>query len=68
MKYKFDPETESYGSPDGRRLLHDDSRGVDEALNEMVCVQDECTGLTVRLLLNPVVIVFAVAAMLLTPI
>ncbi|KAG7023026.1 putative alpha-mannosidase [Cucurbita argyrosperma subsp. argyrosperma] len=30
-----------------RRLLHDDSRGVDEALNEIVCVQDECIGLTI---------------------
>ncbi|THF95734.1 hypothetical protein TEA_025327 [Camellia sinensis var. sinensis] len=31
-----------------RRLLHDDSRGVAEALNEIVCVRDECTGLTDR--------------------
>ncbi|KAL7161944.1 hypothetical protein ACSBR2_042425 [Camellia fascicularis] len=31
-----------------RRLLHDDSRGVAEALNETVCVRDECTGLTIQ--------------------
>ncbi|XP_058102935.1 alpha-mannosidase At3g26720-like isoform X2 [Magnolia sinica] len=31
-----------------RRLLHDDSKGVAEALNETVCVLDECTGLTVQ--------------------
>uniref|UniRef100_A0A5B7A988 Alpha-mannosidase n=1 Tax=Davidia involucrata TaxID=16924 RepID=A0A5B7A988_DAVIN len=31
-----------------RRLLHDDSRGVGEALNEEVCVLDECKGLTVQ--------------------
>ncbi|GAB4848626.1 hypothetical protein Ancab_003333 [Ancistrocladus abbreviatus] len=31
-----------------RRLLHDDSRGVGEALNETVCVLDECKGLVVR--------------------
>lgn len=31
-----------------RRLLHDDSRGVAEALNETVCVHDECTGLTIQ--------------------
>ncbi|KAJ0111521.1 hypothetical protein Patl1_01315 [Pistacia atlantica] len=30
-----------------RRLHEDDSRGVAEALNETVCVFDECTGLTV---------------------
>ncbi|GAV60191.1 Glyco_hydro_38 domain-containing protein/Glyco_hydro_38C domain-containing protein/Alpha-mann_mid domain-containing protein [Cephalotus follicularis] len=30
-----------------RRLLYDDSRGVGEALNETVCVLDECTGLTI---------------------
>ncbi|KAL5795367.1 hypothetical protein ACOSQ2_000187 [Xanthoceras sorbifolium] len=30
-----------------RRLLHDDGRGVDEALNETVCVQNKCTGLTI---------------------
>ncbi|XAR50386.1 Alpha-mannosidase [Bertholletia excelsa] len=30
-----------------RRLLHDDSRGVAEALNETVCILNECTGLTV---------------------
>ncbi|KAL6013289.1 hypothetical protein ACLOJK_003781 [Asimina triloba] len=29
-----------------RRLIHDDSRGVGEALNETVCVLDKCTGLT----------------------
>ncbi|KAI7986126.1 putative alpha-mannosidase [Camellia lanceoleosa] len=31
-----------------RRLLHDDSRGVAEALNETVCVRNECTGLTIQ--------------------
>lgn len=31
-----------------RRLLHDDSRGVAEALNETVCVLDACTGLTIQ--------------------
>ncbi|XP_058092937.1 alpha-mannosidase At3g26720-like [Magnolia sinica] len=31
-----------------RRLLHDDSRGVGEPLNETVCVVDECEGLTVQ--------------------
>uniref|UniRef100_A0A7N0UN86 Alpha-mannosidase n=1 Tax=Kalanchoe fedtschenkoi TaxID=63787 RepID=A0A7N0UN86_KALFE len=31
-----------------RRLLHDDARGVDEALNETVCVSNECTGLIVQ--------------------
>ncbi|KAL6960359.1 alpha-mannosidase [Sarracenia purpurea var. burkii] len=31
-----------------RRLLHDDSRGVGEALNEEVCVLEECKGLTVQ--------------------
>ena len=31
-----------------RRLLSDDDRGVAEALNETVCVHDECKGLTVR--------------------
>ncbi|KAK7282128.1 hypothetical protein RIF29_10693 [Crotalaria pallida] len=30
-----------------RRLLEDDSRGVGEALNETVCINDKCTGLTV---------------------
>lgn len=30
-----------------RRLLQDDSRGVAEALNETVCIQNKCTGLTV---------------------
>lgn len=31
-----------------RRTLHDDSRGVNEALDESVCVGDECEGLTIR--------------------
>ncbi|GLT27152.1 hypothetical protein SLA2020_021760 [Shorea laevis] len=31
-----------------RRLLLDDSRGVDEALNETVCVLDDCRGLTIQ--------------------
>ncbi|KAL6494431.1 hypothetical protein OROGR_031231 [Orobanche gracilis] len=31
-----------------RRLLHDDGKGVDEALNETVCVLDTCSGLTVQ--------------------
>ncbi|MQL93981.1 hypothetical protein Taro_026636 [Colocasia esculenta] len=31
-----------------RRLLHDDGRGVAEALNETVCVDDNCAGLTVQ--------------------
>ncbi|XP_038696412.1 probable alpha-mannosidase At5g13980 isoform X2 [Tripterygium wilfordii] len=31
-----------------RRLLLDDSRGVAEALNETVCVRDECVGLTIQ--------------------
>ncbi|KAK4414075.1 putative alpha-mannosidase [Sesamum alatum] len=31
-----------------RRLLHDDGRGVAEALNETVCVRDTCSGLTVQ--------------------
>ncbi|KAF8118095.1 hypothetical protein N665_0006s0095 [Sinapis alba] len=31
-----------------RRLLLDDSRGVAESLNETVCVQDKCTGLTIQ--------------------
>ncbi|KAH6829428.1 Glycosyl hydrolase family 38 protein [Perilla frutescens var. hirtella] len=31
-----------------RRLLHDDGRGVDEALNETVCALDTCSGLTVQ--------------------
>ena len=30
-----------------RRLLFDDSRGVGEALNETVCVLEDCRGLTV---------------------
>lgn len=34
-----------------RRLLHDDSRGVAEALNETVCIHDKCSGLTVSTLL-----------------
>ncbi|CAI0456273.1 unnamed protein product [Linum tenue] len=31
-----------------RRLLLDDSRGVDEALNETVCVHNKCMGLTIQ--------------------
>ncbi|KAK3006027.1 hypothetical protein RJ639_016109 [Escallonia herrerae] len=31
-----------------RRLLQDDNRGVEEALNETVCVLDECSGLTIQ--------------------
>ncbi|KDP41855.1 hypothetical protein JCGZ_26873 [Jatropha curcas] len=31
-----------------RRLLLDDSRGVAEALNETVCVQDRCEGLMIQ--------------------
>ncbi|XP_051119209.1 probable alpha-mannosidase At5g13980 [Andrographis paniculata] len=31
-----------------RRLFHDDSRGVAEALNETVCVHNHCSGLTVQ--------------------
>ncbi|CAK9177487.1 unnamed protein product [Ilex paraguariensis] len=31
-----------------RRLLRDDSRGVAEALNETVCIHDECYGLTIQ--------------------
>ncbi|KAG7984987.1 hypothetical protein I3843_03G001300 [Carya illinoinensis] len=31
-----------------RRLLHDDSRGVGEALNETICVLDKCEGLTIQ--------------------
>ncbi|GFP89432.1 alpha-mannosidase [Phtheirospermum japonicum] len=31
-----------------RRLLHDDGRGVDEALNETVCILNTCSGLTVQ--------------------
>lgn len=30
-----------------RRLIVDDSRGVDEALNETVCVLEKCEGLTI---------------------
>ncbi|CAJ1974897.1 unnamed protein product [Sphenostylis stenocarpa] len=33
-----------------RRLLEDDSRGVDEALDETVCIRNNCTGLTVNIL------------------
>lgn len=33
-----------------RRLLHDDSRGVGEVLNETVCSGDHCEGLTVKYL------------------
>lgn len=31
-----------------RRLLHDDSRGVGEVLNETVCALDDCKGLTIK--------------------
>ncbi|XP_062105325.1 alpha-mannosidase At3g26720-like isoform X2 [Humulus lupulus] len=31
-----------------RRLLHDDSRGVGEVLNETVCLHDKCEGLTIQ--------------------
>ncbi|KAK8970565.1 hypothetical protein KSP40_PGU019649 [Platanthera guangdongensis] len=31
-----------------RRLLHDDNKGVVEALNETVCVENKCAGLTVQ--------------------
>ncbi|CAK9166161.1 unnamed protein product [Ilex paraguariensis] len=31
-----------------RRLIHDDTRGVGEALNETVCVLNDCKGLTVQ--------------------
>ncbi|KAL5706468.1 alpha-mannosidase [Ranunculus cassubicifolius] len=31
-----------------RRIIFDDSRGVGEALDETVCVEDTCEGLTVR--------------------
>ncbi|KAI0491394.1 hypothetical protein KFK09_025654 [Dendrobium nobile] len=31
-----------------RRLLHDDGKGVAEALNEVVCVKNECAGLSVQ--------------------
>lgn len=34
-----------------RRLLHDDSRGVGEVLNETVCVLDKCEGLTVSIII-----------------
>lgn len=32
-----------------RRMLHDDIRGVGEILNETVCVQNKCEGLTVSI-------------------
>lgn len=32
-----------------RRLIYDDKRGVGEVLNETVCVQNECEGLTVSI-------------------
>ncbi|XP_078151977.1 alpha-mannosidase-like isoform X2 [Carex rostrata] len=31
-----------------RRILHDDGRGVGEALDEQVCVAKKCEGLTIR--------------------
>ncbi|KAK1281470.1 hypothetical protein QJS10_CPB22g00482 [Acorus calamus] len=31
-----------------RRLLHDDSRGVAEALDEIDCIPDQCSGLTIQ--------------------
>ncbi|KAL2505523.1 Glycosyl hydrolase family 38 protein [Abeliophyllum distichum] len=31
-----------------RRLLRDDSKGVDEALNETVCINNKCKGLTIQ--------------------
>ncbi|XP_075519324.1 putative alpha-mannosidase At5g13980 isoform X2 [Primulina tabacum] len=31
---------------DGRRLLYDDGRGVDQALNETICVFEKCVVLT----------------------
>ncbi|KAL2529274.1 Glycosyl hydrolase family 38 protein [Forsythia ovata] len=31
-----------------RRLLRDDSKGVDEALNETVCIDNKCKGLTIQ--------------------
>ncbi|XP_056689523.1 alpha-mannosidase At3g26720 isoform X2 [Spinacia oleracea] len=31
-----------------RRLLHDDSRGVGEVLNETVCAFDDCKGLVIK--------------------
>ncbi|XP_062197147.1 probable alpha-mannosidase At5g13980 [Phragmites australis] len=31
-----------------RRLLHDDGRGVAEALNETVCLDDQCEGLVIE--------------------
>ncbi|XP_027359889.1 alpha-mannosidase-like [Abrus precatorius] len=31
-----------------RRIVFDDGRGVDEALDEQVCLKDTCEGLTVR--------------------
>ncbi|KAM3250451.1 hypothetical protein P3L10_004521 [Capsicum annuum] len=34
------------GHPKCRRLLHDDGRGVAEALNETICALEKCMGLT----------------------
>ncbi|KAK4747701.1 hypothetical protein SAY87_014287 [Trapa incisa] len=31
-----------------RRMLHDDIRGVGEILNETVCIQNKCEGLTIQ--------------------
>ncbi|KAM1014842.1 hypothetical protein ACFX14_044776 [Malus domestica] len=31
-----------------RRLLHDDTRGVGEVLNETVCIPEKCEGLTIQ--------------------
>ena len=36
-----------YFVPTNRRLLHDDGRGVAEALNETVCLDNQCEGLIV---------------------
>ncbi|KAM3342727.1 putative alpha-mannosidase isoform X2 [Capsicum galapagoense] len=36
------------GHPKCRRLLHDDGRGVAEALNETICALEKCMGLTVQ--------------------
>lgn len=38
--------------PVDRRLVLDDSRGVAEALNETVCVVDDCKGLIVRAIIH----------------